>query len=167
MFLQNDSTQFINAEEDDNTPLHDADEKENEETPSQERIIEVFCWSMTISFISLDFMIAAHRGLTANCSRLCPNGRIAWIPLGCTILLIGSWIFTLSVTQWVWSLEMLSLLGLLVVSVQVTVRTVGLRYFPVTVEAMERAIRGDYDNSEEIPLRWPNVTEPRVHGDDE
>ena len=71
--------------------------------------------------------------------------------------------FTISMSWWVTSLETLSVYGLLVVAAQVMIRTIGLRYFPVTKEAMERAIQGDYDDYQGMDhRRWPNVTQAQV-----
>lgn len=133
-----------------------------EEGPPASTIAQVYCWSMTVSFVSLDVLIMSHRGCASNFGRLCPKRKCAWIPAVCSLLLIASWVITLTMSWWVPSLEILSVCGLLVVMAQVMIRTIGLRYFPVSKEAMERAIQGDYEDSEMDHRRWPNVTQAQV-----
>eukprot|EP00526_Cylindrotheca_closterium_P027192 CAMPEP_0113651422 /NCGR_PEP_ID=MMETSP0017_2-20120614/27399_1 /TAXON_ID=2856 /ORGANISM="Cylindrotheca closterium" /LENGTH=50 /DNA_ID=CAMNT_0000564071 /DNA_START=192 /DNA_END=344 /DNA_ORIENTATION=- /assembly_acc=CAM_ASM_000147 len=49
--------------------------------------------------------------------------------------------------------------------VHVAIRTIGLKYFPVAKDAMDRVILGDYaddDDSDEDAARWPNMTQPQT-----
>jgi len=56
--------------------------------------------------------------------------------------------FTLTLSQWVSSLELISVLGLVIVIMQVLLRTVGLKYFPVSKADMDRACgRGCFNES--------------------
>ena len=129
---------------------------------TEDTIARVFCWSIVVAFISLDFLIVAHRGWSDNCSRFRPKGKIAWIPVVCTLLLTGSWIFTLCIPSLFPGLHGLPMLGMCVVSLQVGVRTVGLRYFPVSKEAMEAAIQGDLMSDFDDSRHWPNMTLPQI-----
>lgn len=156
-------TSFFHRTGEEGTDEQEEDGVDGDEL-SPHRVTTLFCWSMTVSFVSLDFMTSSHRGLAVNLSRLRPNGRCAWIPSVCTLALMATWIFALCLISWGLPLEVLSVVGMGLVMVQVAIRTIGLRYFPVTKEAMERAIHGDFDGHDDQMenRRWPNVTEPRV-----
>jgi hypothetical protein len=116
---------------------------------SARRIADMFSWSMAASFFFLDQMIVSHRGWSANLARLCVDGHINWPPL---LIFILDWVLlvvTATFSQWITNLELLSIAGCTMVMCQVMMRTRGLRFFPVSKNAMENA------------HRWPNVSEPR------
>ena len=153
-------------------------EQEEEEPVAfdiSERIATVYAMSQAVSFLSLDLMTISHRGFKVNFSRFRPyihgRARCAIIPTICMFLdflLIG---LTLCLS-FVHDLTLLSVLGCLLVLCQVVLRTIGLKYFPVTIAQMERACHPGEDCSfggtkesgveedEEDHRRWPNVTEP-------
>lgn len=128
-----------------------------------EQIAKVYSRSMAASFLMLDFLIISHRGWSANLSRFCPHGRIAWTPILLTVLDLGLTAMTLNLSSLVDSLEMLSVVGLAMVLAQVLLRTVGLKYFPVSKAAMEQAMKLGMP-VEGPGQRWPNVTEPQSVG---
>eukprot|EP00529_Nitzschia_sp_RCC80_P040992 CAMPEP_0113477346 /NCGR_PEP_ID=MMETSP0014_2-20120614/20157_1 /TAXON_ID=2857 /ORGANISM="Nitzschia sp." /LENGTH=170 /DNA_ID=CAMNT_0000370431 /DNA_START=320 /DNA_END=832 /DNA_ORIENTATION=+ /assembly_acc=CAM_ASM_000159 len=129
------------------------------------RIAFVYAVSQTVSFLASDGMLWAHRGVKANMQRFFPpHGRFVlapWLILGIEFILL---VLTMYLSQ-IENLEMLSLCGCLLVFGQVILRTFGSKYFPISAEAMERAICNDYasirqnDDSKDH-RRWPNVTEP-------
>lgn len=125
------------------------------------RIAFVYAVSQTISFLASDAMLWTHRGFNANIRRFFrPNGRIVmapWLILGIEAVLLT---LTMSLSQ-IEDLTLLSISGCLLVLSQVVLRTFSMRHFPISVEAMERALANDYTSiRDEDHRRWPNVTEP-------
>ena len=122
--------------------LEEDEEKESghalyENVKEEQSIANLFSWSMGLSFVTLDMMIISHRGWKQNFARFIdPNGRLAFMPCLITVLnyALIACLFTLS--QWVNDLADMVALGMLVVSLQVLLRTRGLRYFPVSKQAM-------------------------------
>lgn len=70
-------------------------------------------------------------------------------PRFCTAGLVLFYFLTASLPYIVSDLELLSVVGCGVVLLQVLLRTLGFRYFPISKRAMEDL------------YRWPNVTEAR------
>ena len=145
-------------------------EEENEELGIEpnydlnERIAFIYAVSQTVSFLSLDAMLLAHRGFKQNFLRFFPpTGRVSvapWVVFGCSLLLLCGTLFGLKRIR---DMTHLSIVGCLLVFGQVVLRTMGMKYFPISVEAMERAIQQDYDSvqgSDDDHQRWPNVTRP-------
>ena len=105
------------------------------------RIANLFCWSLTVSMVALDFMIVTHRGFRGNFARFRnPAGGCNVVPTIILIVSLSLLGFTVTLSMWIHSLEWMSLLGLLVVVFQVLLRTFGLRYFPVSKKAMDAAL---------------------------
>jgi hypothetical protein len=121
------------------------DETEKEEMAR--RIIGIFSWSLASSFLFLDLMVISHRGWLLFFTRLMPKGIIAWKPCICIVLDACMIIVTACFPRIFSDLELLSVAGCVVVLAQVLLRTLGMRYFPVSKKAMDFA------------CRWPNVTE--------
>lgn len=95
-------------------------------------IAQLFSRSMAASFFSLDFMIVSHRGWAANLGRLnrCMPILVSTVTMSLLVLtLCLPWITT--------DLKTLSLWGCGIVVAQLLLRTRGLRYFPVSKQAME------------------------------
>ena len=127
-----------------------------------QRIAFVYSLSQFTSFLSLDFMLLTHRGLEQNFRRFFPShgGRCVvapWVILACNLALLCGTLFGLNRIH---NLEWLSIAGCVLVFGQVLLRTMGMKYFPISVEAMERAIQEGVTSIEEDKRRWPNVTEP-------
>ena len=139
-----------------------------------ERIALVYAVSQAVSFMALDNMTTSHRGFRENFRRFRATfagegdtTSCAFVP---TIVLLVNWaliVLTLCLS-FVEDLALLSILGCLLVFCQTMLRTVGLKYFPVTIAQMERAkhphrsshlFDAQVDNESEHQ-RWPNVTEP-------
>ena len=142
-------------------------EEENEEhgiDPTyilEERIALIYAISQTTSFLALDLMLITHRGLKQNFLRFIPPyGRFIlapWLILAANITLLC---LTMALSQ-VRNLTLLSVFGCLLVFGQVILRTLGMKYFPISVEAMDRCINNNYESSSFLGnQRWPNVTEP-------
>lgn len=151
-------------------------EEEEVEYDVKERIALVYAASQTISFLALDNMTISHRGFGVNFSRFRitdSNGNkqwatIPWIVFFIELLLLAA---TVGLSQ-VHDLQLLSVYGCLLVFGQVMLRTFGLRYFPVTIAQMERALHPQdytcisssgkvtFDDVDGDQRRWPNVTEP-------
>lgn len=113
------------------------------------RIANLSCWSLAVSLLTLDIMILSHRGFKDNFARFRTEGKIQWTPVFIASLNAISILATATMTLWIDKLEIMSVLVLMVLLFQVVLRTRGLRYFPVSKKAMERA------------LNWPNISEPR------
>lgn len=134
---------------DDNEEVEEEHEPHHSMEESTQRIANLFSWSMASSFFFLDLMVVAHRGWVANLSRLCNGGRISWTH---TLIFILAWLLvigTACLSMWITNLEVLSAVGCGIVCCQVLLRTLGMRFFPVSKDAMEKA------------HRWPNITEPQ------
>jgi hypothetical protein len=125
----------------------------------KQRIAFVYAVSQTVSFVALDAMLWTHRGWKANYQRFFPpHGRFVlgpWLVLSTNAVLL---VLTACLSQ-VHDLTLLSAFGCLLVFGQVVLRTMGMKYFPVSADAMERAIQNDYASTRD-DRRWPNVTEP-------
>ena len=129
------------------------------------RIAFVYAVSQTTSFLASDGMLWCHRGVKANLQRFFPpHGRFVlapWLIFGIELVLL---VLTMTLSR-IEDLEMLSVCGCLLVFGQVILRTFGFKYFPISAEAMERAISNDYASIRQTGdskdhRRWPNVTEP-------
>ena len=115
----------------------------------RERIANLFCWSLTISVLALDTMILTHRGFKDNFARF-RNPETGGCNIGPTIAFLVSLsilLFTVTLSKWVHSLEWMSVFGLLVVVLNVLLRTFGLRYFPVSKKAMDAALGREHQPS--------------------
>ena len=108
----------------------------------RERIANLFCWSLTISVLALDFMIISHRGFKDNFARFRnpATGGCNFTTTFISIVNLGLMVFTATLSRWVHSLELMSVFGLLVVVLNVLLRTFGLRYWPVSKKAMDDAL---------------------------
>ena len=122
---------------------------EEELQEAQRHITNMFSWSLTASFLLLDLMLVSHRGWVANLSRLNQQGRIHWGGTICTLGLLVLLVLTASLPAYISNLELLSVAGCLLVLSEVLLRTLGLRYFPVS------------KNAAQVTAPWPNTTEPR------
>ena len=108
----------------------------------RQRIANLFCWSLTVSILALDFMILTHRGFKDNFARF-RNPRTGGCNIAPTIILVVNLsllAFTATLSMWVRNLELMSVFGLLIVVANVLLRTFGLRYFPVSKKAMDLAL---------------------------
>ena len=130
----------------------ETDEEEQEEMVT--RISNMFSWSLASSFLLLDLMVISHRGWILFFKRLAPGGQIAWKPCICCIADMCMIIMTAYFPRYISDLEILSVAGCGVVLAQVLLRTLGMKFFPVSKAAMDFA------------CRWPNVTEPRIAAHD-
>lgn len=126
-----------------------AGEDEDELADSAHRITNMFSWSLAGAFFFMDLMLVSHRGWKLNLGRMIHGGRIRWGPTLCTAGLVFFYVLTASLPYFVSNLEVLSVAGCAIVLLQVLLRTLGFRYFPVSKRAMEDL------------YRWPNVTEAR------
>ncbi|CAB9525885.1 expressed unknown protein [Seminavis robusta] len=149
----------------------DQAEEEQVDYDIRERIALVYAWAQFGCFIALDLVTMSHRGVKANFRRFLVEhndgvARWAKVPLMICMLDIVLIVLTLNLRR-VHDLTMLSLAGCLLVFGQVILRTIGLKYFPVTIDQMQRAIHpddycslGSGGKDGEDHRRWPNVTEP-------
>jgi hypothetical protein len=128
---------------------HFLDEEKGEDNTSDEaqRIANLFSWSMAMSFASLDFLIMSHRGIITNFSRLCKGGIVPCLISAIDYTLI---LALALLSRFTTNLESLALWGLVLVILQLLLRTKGLRYFPVS------------KNSIEDPRPWPNMSVPQT-----
>lgn len=134
-----------------------------------QRIALLYAASQAVSFLSLDCMLMSHRGFKINFSRIIVTNpvtgkrRPALIQaavMSVSLLLIG---LTLCLS-FMRDLTLLSVFGCLLVFCQVMLRTVGLKYFPITIAQMERALHPGIGingiEADEGVHTWPNMTEP-------
>ena len=108
----------------------------------RERIANLFCWSLTVSILALDTMIITHRGFKDNFARF-RNPETGGCHIVPTIILtvnLSLIVLTATLSMWVRSLEWMSVFGLLIVVLNVLLRTFGLRHFPVSKKAMDLAL---------------------------
>jgi hypothetical protein len=129
---------------------HFLDEEKGEEESSldeAQRIANLFSWSMAMSFASLDFVIMSHRGVFTNIARLCKGDIMPCLITAIDYLLI---LALALLSRFTTNLESLALWGLVLVILQLLLRTKGLRYFPVSKNAMED------------PRPWPNTSVPQT-----
>ena len=106
------------------------------------RIANLFCWSLAIGILALDFMIVSHRGFKDNCARFRnpDTGALKVVPAIISLANLSLLVFTATLSMWVQNLELMSVFGLLAVAGNVLLRTFGLRYFPVSKRAMDLAL---------------------------
>ena len=127
----------------------ESDEPQYPLEESARRIANMFSWSMAASFFFLDVMTMAHRGWKDNFGRMCSNGRVRWLATLISLFAWSLFFVTATLSLWITNLELISVVGCAIVICQVMLRTLGMRFFPVSRDAMDRA------------TRWPNITEPR------
>lgn len=122
--------------------LDEEEEKEGEELGFvlEERIAQVFSWSLAVSFFTLDMMIISHRGWPENLKRLCRGGTVSVVPVVLVVINYGTYALSATLYCWLTDLEVLSFVGFVIVAFQVLLRTLALRYFPVSKRAMGRAL---------------------------
>lgn len=106
----------------------------------EQRIANLFCWSLTVSMVTLDIMLIAHRGAKDNLARLFGNTGCNCVPFMVFLFDIALNVFTVTLSRWVTSLETLSVLGCLIVTSHLFLRVFGLRYFPVSKKEMDRLL---------------------------
>ena len=137
-----------------------------------ERIALVYAVSLAVSFLALDNMTTSHRGFRENFRRFratyAGEGDSASCVIVPTMVLLVNWVLTglTLCLSFVDDLALLSILGCLLVFCQTMLRTIGLKYFPVTIAQMERAkhphrnsaLFNTSDEDAGVHQRWPNVT---------
>lgn len=110
---------------------------EDELETTTPRIIKMFSWSLASCFFFMDMMVISHRGWKANLGRMWDSRGIRWGPTLCTMAIIGFIVVTACLPFFISDLEMLTFVGCLILFGQVLMRTLGMRYFPVSRQAME------------------------------
>ena len=125
------------------------EEAREELADSARRITNMFSWSLASAFFFMDLMLISHRGWKLNLGRMVHGGRIQWGPTLCSAGLVFFYVLTASLPYLVSDLELLSVAGCGIILLQVLLRTLGVRYFPVSKRGMDAL------------YRWPNVTEAR------
>ncbi|KAL3914445.1 MAG: hypothetical protein SGARI_000118 [Bacillariaceae sp.] len=151
-------------------------EEEGFDYDIKQRIALVYAISQAVSFFTLDVMLISHRGFKANFSRFRikdEHGVYKWAKVPTMIMSFNIVLqcLTLALSQ-VHDMAFLSIYGCLLVFCQVILRTIGLKYFPVTIAQMQRAChpedficvtssgRLEEEYVEGDLRRWPNMTEP-------
>ena len=128
------------------------------------RIANMFCWSLAFSQMMLDFMIGLHRGLRANWALFYHrDGSINGVRVFVALLNFFMICITALLSQWTTRLDILSILGLVVISIQVVTRSLKQRLFPVRKESAARAAMDAFPLGPDRDHRpWPNVTTPEI-----
>ena len=111
------------------------------------RVIEMFSWSLATAFFFLDLVVISHRGWKSYFARMVQGGKIQWAPVLCSIVDLGAVALTACFPCFISDLEVLSVAGCAIILVQVLLRSLGLRYFPVSKHAMNVALGGEQQSN--------------------
>eukprot|EP00934_Nitzschia_sp_Nitz4_P003313 Nitzschia sp. Nitz4//scaffold146_size56529//35862//43033//NITZ4_006579-RA/size56529-snap-gene-0.64-mRNA-1//1//CDS//3329536644//3303//frame0 len=116
---------------------------EEEPVPSDDEIEEksraiakLYSWSLAMSYFSLDLMLVSHRGWVSTFARLQRHGRILFMPAFCLSLDFAIMMGQAYLWKWIENLEVITVAGLCLSVGQVLLRTRGMRYFPVSKNAV-------------------------------
>eukprot|EP00568_Trieres_chinensis_P012950 CAMPEP_0183297968 /NCGR_PEP_ID=MMETSP0160_2-20130417/5108_1 /TAXON_ID=2839 ORGANISM="Odontella Sinensis, Strain Grunow 1884" /NCGR_SAMPLE_ID=MMETSP0160_2 /ASSEMBLY_ACC=CAM_ASM_000250 /LENGTH=530 /DNA_ID=CAMNT_0025459881 /DNA_START=177 /DNA_END=1769 /DNA_ORIENTATION=- len=96
-------------------------------TDKQQKVANMFCFSMAIVFLCLDIMLLAHHGLKESIER-CDSG-LKWF---LTLVRLSVVVFIATLSQYFIDPEFLAVIGWACVMVQVLVRLSGCRVFEDT-----------------------------------
>jgi hypothetical protein len=134
----------------------------------RQRIAHFFCFSMALVFLCSDTMILVHRGIEDNLGRcrFTHTGSLKVISLILVLLRVGLIVFIATLSQYCTEPVSIAFIGLLAIMSQVGLRFVGSSIFESKSEHEHPSPEldaSDYDSSEEASLKWPNVTQARVH----
>lgn len=134
-------------------------EEGEEKTEAEARYIgTLFSLSTAMSFLSLDLMLMSHRGVIANLARPCQGGKCHVGPAVVMLMDYGLTMLLACLSNVIGpNLELLAICGLLLVILQLLLRTRGMRYFPVSKKAMSQCPGSGVDSRP-----WPNTTVPQA-----
>ena len=118
----------------------------------QVRLANMFSWSLAFSFLTLDFLIVAHRGIDANWAKFWrSDGQLDLLRVVVAAVNFALVIVSGALSLWTHRLEALSVFGLLIIVAQVMSRTMKMKLFPVSKST-----------AHEVHHNWPNVTVPQI-----